>query len=216
VGGWLGQTPVAALLNAAIAVIPHPTGGGQLADGAVGAPRIGDEGELEIQFQRVGIDVQRYASGAQAFQLAAKEQAFRQGCIIERLFAEAVAHQQQAAVAGIPDSVGEHAPQLGYAGYPFLLVQVDECFGVTVGFELMALADQVLAESLVVVDLTIEDHPDRAVFIRNGLMAGMEIDNAETAHADSAAAIDVETLVIGAAVPDLIAHGAHLRQFGAA
>jgi hypothetical protein len=44
----------------------------------------------------------------------------------------------------------------------------------------------------------------------------MEIDNAETAHADSAAAIDVETLVIGAAVPDLIAHGAHLRQFGAA
>ena len=45
-------------------------------------------------------------------------------------------------------------------------------------------------------------------------MAGGEIDDAEPPHADAAAAIDVDALVVGAAMADLVAHRVHARTLG--
>ncbi len=45
-------------------------------------------------------------------------------------------------------------------------------------------------------------------------MAGVEVDDAEAAHSDAAGSVDVETLVIGAAMAYRIAHGADAAERG--
>lgn len=93
-----------------------------------------------------------------------------------------------------------------------MFVQVDQRFGVADGFELVPVAHQVGAKFLIIVDFSVEHDPQGAVLIGNGLMAGVEIDNAQTAHPDTAAAIDMVALVIRTAMPDLIAHGSQSSQ----
>src|SRR5450432_1485037 len=83
---------------------------------------------------------------------------------------------------------------------------MNERFGVAVGLKAMALGDQLCAQRLVIVDLAVEDHPERAVLIRNGLMAGAEVNDAETAHADGAAAFDMEAFVVRTAMANPVAH----------
>ena len=82
------------------------------------------------------------------------------------------------------------------------------------GAELVAARDQVLPEFLVVVDLAVEDHPDGPVFVRDGLVAGAEIDDAEAAHADAARAVGVDAFVVRAAMADDVGHGAHCVWLG--
>ena len=134
--------------------------------------------------------------------------------VIERLLPEPVARQQQGAIAGIPDGVGEHAAQLRNAAGAFFFVEVHQRFGVAVGFEAVAGAKQICAQFPEIVDLAVEDYPDGSVFIRHGLVAGREIDDAEPPHPEAAAAVDMIAFVIRAAIPDLIAHGADLGQIG--
>jgi hypothetical protein len=43
-------------------------------------------------------------------------------------------------------------------------------------------------------------------------MAGIQIDNAEPAHADCAAAIQMKTFVIGSAVTNRVAHLPYIRK----
>jgi hypothetical protein len=59
----------------------------------------------------------------------------------------------------------------------------------------------------VVVDLAVEDDPDGAVFVRQRLLAGLEIDDAETAVAEGGSAVDMEARFVGAAMRDDVAHG---------
>ena len=58
-----------------------------------------------------------------------------------------------------------------------VFVQMDDCFGIGVGFELMARSFESMAKFFVVVDFPIKDNLDRAVFIAERLMAGRKIDN---------------------------------------
>src|ERR1039458_1906426 len=63
-----------------------------------------------------------------------------------------------------------------------------------------------LAQRPVVVDLTVENDPDRTVFIANGLMAGGEVDNAEAAHAEADPPLREEPVVVRTAVGNEVAH----------
>src|SRR5204862_5114842 len=49
--------------------------------------------------------------------------------------------------------------------------------------------------------------PDRAVFIAERLLAGLESDDAQSAVAERGTAVDVETLFVGAAMRADVAHG---------
>src|SRR5580693_7825214 len=89
---------------------------------------------------------------------------------------------------------------------------MNQCFGVAICGEPMPAAEQVAAEFPIVVDLAVENHPDRFVFIRHGLMTGAEVDNAEAPHADSTAAFHAIAFIVGTAVPYLVAHGTHYGQ----
>jgi hypothetical protein len=68
------------------------------------------------------------------------------------------------------------------------------------------------AELDVVVDLAIEDQPDRAVFISHRLMPGRrEIYDGQPPMAESDAAIDIQTAIVRTAMQHGVAHRAQLR-----
>src|SRR2546430_1568264 len=81
-----------------------------------------------------------------------------------------------------------------------LLVQVDDDLGVRARVDRVSPALQIPAELLEVVDLAVEDGPDRPVFVVHGLAAGLQVDDAQPSHAEPDAGRHVEALVVGAAV----------------
>ena len=70
----------------------------------------------------------------------------------------------------------------------------------------MAAGDELLAQAKVVVNLAVEDNPDRAVLVADGLMAGCEVHDAQPAHADADMSIKIEALVIRTPVSHDAAH----------
>ncbi len=91
---------------------------------------------------------------------------------------------------------------------------MDERLGIAGSAELVAARDQAGAQFLIIVDLAIEDDPHGTVLIRDGLVAGREIDNAQPAHADTAAAIDIHAFVVGTTMANLVAHGLDMGRLG--
>jgi hypothetical protein len=79
----------------------------------------------------------------------------------------------------------------------------------------MPVGNEGIAKRLVVIDLAVEDDPSAAVFIRDGLMPGAQIDDAEPAHAEAATAIDINAFVVGATMANLITHGLDCGRFSA-
>ena len=86
------------------------------------------------------------------------------------------------------------------------LVEVNQGLGVTVGAKAMTSRHEILPKRLVVVDLAVENDPDGAVLIRDRLVAARKVDDAEAPHAETHGAFGVEALIVGPAMPDLVAH----------
>src|SRR5439155_18392030 len=57
-----------------------------------------------------------------------------------------------------------------------------------------------------VVNLAVEDDPDRAVFVVNRLMSARQIDNAQAPHPERDAGLDEHTFVVRSAMTDDVAH----------
>ncbi len=74
--------------------------------------------------------------------------------------------------------------------------------------------NQIAAQTGIIVNLAVKDRPDRLVFVCDWLMSGLQIDDAETAHAESAAAIQMKSFVIRSAVTNCGAHLPHIRKLG--
>jgi hypothetical protein len=66
--------------------------------------------------------------------------------------------------------------------------------------ELVAFLLEIPPDLWVVVNLSVKNDPDRAVLVRNRLMAREEIDHLEPSHAQSDITLDEETFVIGSAM----------------
>jgi hypothetical protein len=75
----------------------------------------------------------------------------------------------------------------------------------------VAAGDELLTQSEMVVDLAVEHNPQRAIFVRNRLMAARHIDDAEPPHADSCRAIRIKSFVVGSPMGDYAAHFAQSR-----
>src|SRR5690349_17380365 len=74
--------------------------------------------------------------------------------------------------------------------------------------EMVALGEQLGAQLAVIVDFAVENHVHRAGFIGYRLVAGHQVDDGQTAHADPYAGGNVDTLTIRTAVAHDLAHGA--------
>ena len=92
-------------------------------------------------------------------------------------------------------------------------VEVDNGFSVAVGAVDMAARLKLRPQFGVVVDFAVEDDPQGAVFVAERLMAGGEVDNAETAHAESNRTCGVDAVVVRTAVGHDVAHAAHDPSF---
>jgi hypothetical protein len=66
---------------------------------------------------------------------------------------------------------------------------------------------QLVPQFLVVVDLAVEDHPDGPVLVCHGLLAAIEVDDAEPPHAQSDAVANIDALLIGSSMSHRPAHG---------
>ena len=66
--------------------------------------------------------------------------------------------------------------------------------------------DELRAQLPVVVDLAVEDHANRAVFVADRLVAAGKVDDAQPAHAERRAVADEHALVVWAAVTDDVTH----------
>src|SRR5688572_29154168 len=65
---------------------------------------------------------------------------------------------------------------------------------------------ELLARGAVVVDLPVEDDPDRAVLVRHRLLSGAQVDDAEATMGECRACIAVQAGFVRPAMSDHIAH----------
>ncbi len=125
---------------------------------------------------------------------------------VERLDAETVADEEQALTFRVPDGEREHAAEIVHAVVAPLFVGVDDRLGVGMRTVAMAARFEIAANAGVVVDFAVEDHPDRSVFIRQRLLSGPQIDDAQAAVGERRVFVDVEARFIRAAMRDDVAH----------
>ena len=147
----------------------------------------------------------------QRLQLAGEQQAAGILAIDQRFLAHAVTCQQQALPPNISYGQGEHSPQVIHAVIPVFLVQVDDHLGVALGGEPVAAALQVVAQFAVVVDLAVEDHLHRSVFVGQWLAAGVEVDDRKPSVAECRVRIEPGSRLVGSA---MCQHGGHRVERG--
>ena len=99
--------------------------------------------------------------------------------------ADPVAREHQAAARGVPQRNRELAVQLVDEVASLLLVEMDERLGVAAGLEDMPAVFEIGAQFDVVEDLSVKGNPDAAVFVAQGLAAGAQIDDRQTAVAEA-------------------------------
>ena len=127
--------------------------------------------------------------------------------IVEGFDAHGVAGDEEALAWGVPDGDGEHAVEFIEDGIAPLEVTEDDDFGIGVAEERVTEVEEFLADFEIVIDFAIEDHPDIARGIGHGLVtSGGEIEDGESAEGEAEGAIEVEAIVIGAAVGESAGH----------
>ena len=119
---------------------------------------------------------------------------------VQRLFAHAIARQQQALPGRIPQRQRKHAVEARQHRITPLLVTVHDHFGVAVGRETMAAFFQLGPQGAIVIDLAVVHDLDRAVFIPDRLIAARHVDDRQPPHRQPQAAVDEEPVAVRAAM----------------
>ena len=102
--------------------------------------------------------------------------------VIERLNSQAIARAEKFSGTLVPDGKCEHPSEVMDTVFAILFIQMQDRFRVTATGITMASLFQLWAEIGIVVDFTVEDDPDCAVFIRHRLMPTCDIHDAEPAE----------------------------------
>ena len=163
----------------------------------------------EIGVERLGAPVTWHRRvDQQRLDLRPEHEAVVEQGIVQGLDAYAIAREDQPALPRVPDCEGEHPAQPIHEVDAPLLVPVDEHFGVAGRSEAVSVRLELLAHLGEVVDLAVEDRPYGAVFIRERLVAGGKIDDAQAPMPQPDPFPEIETVRVGPAVPDGICHRA--------
>src|SRR5262249_38046751 len=110
--------------------------------------------------------------------------------VVQRLDADAIARQQQGSRPLVPDRQTEHAAEPRDGIRSPLLIGVDDRFRVGGRVEAMSGRLELAPQLAEVVDLAVEDDPDRPILVVNRLMPGRQVDDAQTPHAERRLAVD--------------------------
>src|SRR4051794_38056696 len=98
---------------------------------------------------------------------------------VERLDPDSVSRDDQLAFASVPDHECEHPAQPRDTIFSVLLVGVHDDLGVAVRSKAMPLSFKFVAQLGEVVDLTVQSYDDRAILVRDRLVATCDVDDAE-------------------------------------
>ncbi len=145
----------------------------------------------------------------QRLDLGSKHDARRQQRVIQRLDAQPIAHEQQAPPRPVPQREREHPAEARHRALAPLFVRVNDDFRVGVRAERVAARFELHSKLGEVVDLAVEDRPDRPVFVRQRLIAGRQVDDAEPAMPEADAVGGVVPVRVRAAVGE---HRRHRPQ----
>src|SRR5262249_16769726 len=210
------RQPPVRLLDGLLALLDDQARSGrQGADAGKEGARAGHVLRGEIRRQLPLVERARTAGMLeQRFDLGGEREVASAARVVEGLHAGAVAGQDQAAPADIEDGDREHAVQILEDALAFLLVEMSDDLAVAVALEGMAARHQAVGELAIVVDLAVEDHPYRAVFVRDRLVSAVEIDDREPAEAEDDVARLLEALLVRPARALDIAHALDERARG--
>jgi hypothetical protein len=160
-----------------------------------------ERGEVEARFHRAG--------RKERLDLAAEVQAAAALRVMQRLLPGAVAREQQRPSRLVPQRDAEHAAKAPERVFAPRLVRMHDRLGVARRVEAVPERLELGAELAIVVDLAVEDDPDRAGLVVDRLPPAGQIDDAQATHAEAHAGADMDAFVIRAAVPDHLAHAVH-------
>ena len=169
-------------------------------------PRPRDVVVREVVVQGLAIDLPRDAIGEERFELGAEYQPIAQRRVVERLDAEPVTDEHEGLSRLVPQRDGEHSPEVMDEVRTVLLVEMDDRFRIGIGGETVPAGLQIRSELPIIVDLAVEDDPDRPILVRNRLMAAGDVDDAEPAHPEAHGAVHVDAFVVGTPVNDGLTH----------
>ena len=99
-----------------------------------------------------------------------------------------------------------------HAVWPEVLVEMDDHFRIGGGRKHMAALLQLAAEVAKVVDLAVKHNPNRAVLIVDRLASGLEINDAQAAHAQADTGAYIESLIVWATMDHGRAHRTHFLR----
>ena len=161
----------------------------------------------EILRERVDVELPRHAArGKDGLDLRSEHELLRVDRKVERLDPDMVAGQHHPLPRPVQQRDGKHAVQALREIDPVLLPQVNDDFRIRRRPEPVALRLQLVTQLAVVVDLTVEDYRYAAILIRDRLMAGLQIDDGEAAHAERDRIVHQQTVVVRTAVHQRVAH----------
>jgi hypothetical protein len=120
--------------------------------------------------------------------------------VVQRLDAKAVAHHEQRFLRAVPQREREHAAKAVDAGFAPGFPGVDDDFGVGMGAEGVAERFELGHQFLEVVDLAVEHHDDRAVFVEQRLLAGGEVDDRQPPVPEAHARFQMQAAFVRAAM----------------
>ena len=146
------------------------------------------------------------AAGENGLDLGSEEQQVPAPCPVQRLDAQPIAREQQPPLRRIPDGKREHAAEPVNAIVTPLLVGVHDRFSVGLRAVAVPALLEVAPDRGVVVDLPVVDDPDRAVFVRERLLAGAQVDDTQTPVGEDGVGVAVQAHLVRSAMRKDVAH----------
>ena len=152
---------------------------------------------------RVG---QLWDRGQNGLDLRAKYQPTALLSIEERFFAKSIATQKQPLSSLSPHRYPKHAPQRGQAVSAPFLIQMRDDFRIRGSAKDVPTSAQLRPQVEIVVDLSVQNNLDLAIFASHRLMAASHINNAETSDGQPDTVAYEVSVLIGTAMPNRVCH----------
>jgi hypothetical protein len=188
------QIPVAHDLHV-IAAGEQIVAGRHLVD-AVEQRTVAVHDRVQVLVDALVIPARGNSGGEQRLRLRGEVELVAVARVVERLDAEAVARREQQFVALVPEHEGELAAQMAQAVRAFFFVQVKDDLAVRARAQAMTAHDELALIALVVVKLAVDDDVERLVLVRDRLVAGRQVDDAEARVSEADALVRRDPLLL--------------------
>src|SRR5262249_2234622 len=152
----------------------------QLLDVAVYRARTRNVVQREIVVQGFEIDLRPRHQLQESLDLRAEDQPSPIPSIEQRLDSESIPGEKQALRPLVPEGKGEHPIERTNTGLASIFIEMDDRLGVALRRKSVSSRLELGSKLAVVVDLAIENYPDRVVLIRERLGTRYQVDDTES------------------------------------